>query len=246
MNSNKLNRATNYLKCVKTHCEPKKTKRFRKCSKKVECGDNIEPLQDCIDGVKLESMKKVVGNNVRGEYNNPLNIMKNQVRGVYVTHQPKKNLGIYHVGKTQNNGTYTSIKPKASEPNYVDMNGVKDPERSAAEYVTMKKQKRPVPAPRTKRLKPKRPPAPLPRRSPSRNSSKKKSSPHIHARVRKTRTNTKNSPNFYGPTQRQGKRQGSPLKPIGAKKPKIPKKPSKLSRGRVAELRKVFEPKTKK
>ena len=70
----------------------------------------------------------------------------------------------------------------------------------------------------------------------------KKSSPHIYASVRKTRTSNKRTPNFYAITQRQGKkqgkRQGSPLKPTGAKKPTIPKKP-KL--GKVAQLRKKYE-----
>ena len=219
MNSNELNRANKYLKCVKTNCKPKKTKRFRKCSKKVECGDNIAPLQECIDGVKLESMKKVVGNTVHNEYKVPENIMR---KGIYKTQ--KKNRGIYHVGKKQNNGTYTSIKPNASEPNYVELEGVKIP-GSSANYFKMN--------PNPKR----RAPAILPK--PKKTS--KKSSPHIYARVRKTRTNTKNSPIFYGPTQRdgkkQGKRQGSPLKPTIPKKPKL---------GKVAELRKKFEQNTKK
>ena len=61
----------------------------------------------------------------------------------------------------------------------------------------------------------------------------KKSSPHIYASVRKTRTSNKRTPNFYAVTHRQGK----PIKPTGAKKPKL---------GKVAELRKKFEQKTKK
>ena len=219
MNSNELNRATKYLKCVKTNCKPKKTKRFRKCSEDVECGNNIAALQECIDGVKLESMKKVVGNTVHNEYNNPLNIMR---KGIYKTQ--KKNRGIYHVGEKQNNGTYTSIKPSSGAGSYVEMHGVKIPGPSA-NYVKMN--------PNPKR----RAPAILPK--PKKTS--KKSSPHIYARVRKTRTNTKNSPIFYGPTQRdgkkQGKRQGSPLKPTIPKKPKL---------GKVAELRKKFEQNTKK
>ena len=223
MNSNELNRATKYLKCVKNHCKPKKTKKkiFKrnKCSDDVECGNNIAALQECIDGVKRESMNKVVG---KGEYNVPNKILRNQVRGIYKTHRTKKNpsyasahnkIGTYHVGK------------QTSKPNYVDMKEVKN--RGLTGYVDME-------------LKPKlkpRPPEPLPRvLDPPKTI--KKSSPHIYASVRKTRTSKKSNPNFYAVTGRQGPKPGSPLKKTGAKKPTVAKKP-KL--GKVAQLRKVFE-----
>ena len=145
-------------------------------------------------------------------------------KGIYKTQ--KKNRGIYHVGKKPNNGTYTSIKPY--EGSYIEMHGVKN-RGPSANYVSMN------PA--------RRPPAVLPKPK----KTIKKSSPHIYASVRKTRTSNKRTPNFYAITQRQGKkqgkRQGSPLKPTGAKKPTIPKKP-KL--GKVAQLRKKFERQTKK
>jgi len=237
MNSNELNRATKYLKCVKNHCKPKKTKKkiFKrnKCSEDVECGDNIAALQDCIDGVKRESMKKVVGKAVQGEYNIPLNIMRR--RGKYVTFPKNKenqqlNTGIYH-GNTQ-----------ASEHNYVEMENVNNPERSA-EYVTMKNQKGPVPAPRRKIPKSKRSPEPLPRvLGPPKTIIK--SSPHIYASLRQTRTSKKSNPKFYAVTRRQGQKQGSPLKKTVAKKPSNLGKLVSLRKGQysVAALKKRFQP----
>jgi len=228
-----------YVDCVKIYCPQKKTKRkgLFKSSTKVVC--NEQYLKECIDDVHNKNRVNNRGNTGQGEYNIPLNIMRNQVRGVYVKHQPMKkstkNLGTYHVGKKYN-GTYTSIKPKTSEHNYVEMENVNNPERSA-EYVTMKNQKRPVPAPRRKKLKP-RSPEPLPRvLEPPKTI--KKSSPPIYASLRQTRTSKKSNPNFYAVTRRQGQKQGSPPKKTVAKKPTLPKKPSKLSKLVLIKKRKV-------
>ena len=198
--SAKLNRANEYSRCATKHCKPKKTKRFRKCSKKVEC-PNIESLQVCIDSVKHEPIYNVG----LGKYYVPENIIR---KGIV---------------KKQNTGTYNSIKPPPGAGSYVEMEYVKNPGPSPS-YVSMK------PA--------RRAPAILPKPK----KTIKKSSPHIFASVRKTRTSNKRPPNFYAFTQREGKKQGSPLKPTGANKP-IPNKPTL---GKVAELRKKFELKTKK
>lgn len=94
--SAKLNRANKYSRCAREHCKPQKTKRFRKCSKKVVCPD-IEKLQVCIDGDLHEPLYRVgnMGKMGEGEY-------------IELNQKPlESNIGTYHYG---NNRKYMTMK----------------------------------------------------------------------------------------------------------------------------------------